>query len=262
MMGKETVLLEKEGYLGIIRLNRPDRMNALDYSTLVRLGEVIGELEQDLKETRAVIVTGEGKAFCAGADLKERRTLNEQQVRRNVKKIREVFSALERLPQPTIAAINGHAFGGGFELALACDFRFAVQEARMGLTEVSLGIIPGAGGTQRLTRLTGLARAKELILTARKITANDAEEYGILNGVAENRDHLFKLCRSLAGEMLSNAPLAVYQAKYAIDRGVGLDLQSGLDLESKAYEVLIPTKDRVEALEAFREKRKPVFRGE
>lgn len=261
-MEQETALLERKGYLGIIRLNRPDRMNALDYPTLVRLGEVIGELEQDIKETRVVIVTAEGKAFCAGADLKERKTLNEQQVRRNVKKIRDVFTALERLPQPTIAAINGHAFGGGFELALACDFRFAVQKAKMGLTEVSLGIIPGAGGTQRLTRLIGLSKAKELILTARKITANDAKDYGILNGVAENNAHLLELCHSLADEIISNAPLAVYQAKYAIDRGAGLDLQSGLDLESKAYEVIIPTKDRVEALEAFREKRKPVFRGE
>ncbi|MFC4769714.1 enoyl-CoA hydratase-related protein [Effusibacillus consociatus] len=261
-MERETVLLERQGYLGIIKLNRPDELNALNYPTLVRLGEIIDELQQDIKGTRAVIVTASGKAFCAGADLKERRTLNEQQVRRNVRKIRDVFSALERLPQPTIAAINGYAFGGGFELALACDFRFAVQEAKLGLTEVSLGIIPGAGGTQRLPRLIGPSKAKELIMTARKISAEEAKAYGILNGVAGNVLHLSDMCHSLADEIVSNAPLAVYQAKYAIDRGFGSDLQTGLDLESKAYEVIIPTKDRLEALEAFREKRKPVFLGE
>lgn len=259
---EETIVLERQGYLGILKLNRPDELNALNYPTLVRLGEIIEELQQDIKGTRVVMITASGKAFCAGADLKERRTLNEQQVRRNVRTIREVCTALERLPQPTIAAINGYAFGGGFELALACDFRFAVREARMGLTEVSLGIIPGAGGTQRLPRLIGPSKAKELILAARKITAQEALEYGILNGVANDLSHLEEMSRSLADEILSNAPLAVYQAKFAIDRGYASDLQSGLDLETKAYEVIIPTKDRTEALEAFREKRKPIFLGE
>lgn len=261
-MKSDNVLLERHGHLAIVKLNRPDELNSLDYPTLVRLGEIIEELQQDIRDTRAVIVTASGKAFCAGADLKERRTLNEQQVRRNVRKIRDVFSSLERLPQPTIAAINGYAFGGGFELALACDFRYAVREAKLGLTEVSLGIIPGAGGTQRLPRLIGPSKAKELILTARKITAQEALQYGILNGVAANIQHLEEMCRTLADEILANAPLAVYQAKYAIDRGYSSDLQSGLDLETKAYEVIIPTKDRIEALEAFREKRKPVFLGE
>ncbi|WP_018131975.1 enoyl-CoA hydratase-related protein [Effusibacillus pohliae] len=261
-MERETVLLERWGHIGVIRLNRPDELNALDYPTLVRLGEVIEELQQDIKQTRVVLVTAAGKAFCAGADLKERRTLNEQQVRRNVRKIRDVFCALERLPQPTIAAINGYAFGGGFELALACDFRFAVREAKMGLTEVSLGIIPGAGGTQRLPRLIGPSKAKELILTARKITAEQAADYGILNGLANDAEQLREMSFSLAEEIIGNAPLAVYQAKYAIDRGYGTDLQSGLDLEANAYEVIIPTRDRREALEAFREKRKPVFLGE
>jgi len=258
----QTVLLTREGHIGTILLNRPDELNALDYQTLVRLGEIIEELQQDVKQTRVVIVKAVGRAFCAGADLKERRTLNDQQVRRNVRKIRDVFTALERLPQPTIASINGFAFGGGFELALACDFRFAVRGTLMGLTEVSLGIIPGAGGTQRLPRLIGPSRAKELILTARKISAQQALEYGFVNGVADDPEHLEQLSISLANEIVTNAPLAVYQAKYAIDRGGSADLQTGLDIESKAYEVIIPTKDRLEALEAFKEKRKPVFHGE
>ncbi len=258
----DTVLFEKRGYIGYITLNRPDDLNAFNYEALSALGDIIEEIQQNPKDIRVVIVKANGRAFCAGADLKERKTLNEQQVRRNVKKIRDVFSALERLPQPTIAAINGFAFGGGFELALACDFRYAVAEAKMGLTEVSLGIIPGAGGTQRLPRLIGPSKAKELVLTARKITADEAYRIGFLNGLADDREKLLELCEQLAEEILANAPLAVYQAKYAIDKGAGVDLQTGLDIESKAYEVIIPTKDRVEALQAFQEKRKPQFRGE
>lgn len=261
-MEQEPVLLERDGHIAVIRLNRPEELNSLNYSALVRLGEVIEEIQQNPKDIRVVIVAAEGRAFCAGADLKERRTLNEQQVRRNVTKIRDVFSQLERLTQPTIAAINGYAFGGGLELALSCDFRFALLDAKMGLTEVSLGIIPGAGGTQRLPRLIGPSRAKELILTARKISAAQALELGILNGTAEDMNQLHGKCRALAEEILGNAPLAVYQAKYAIDKGGGTDLQTGLDIESKAYEVILPTKDRLEALDAFREKRMPVFRGE
>ncbi|WP_019121601.1 enoyl-CoA hydratase-related protein [Brevibacillus massiliensis] len=261
-MSQETVRFERDGHVGLITLNRPDELNALNYETLERLGELVEQVRLDSREIRVVVIKAEGRAFCAGADLKERRTLTEQQVRRNVRKIRDVFTALERLPQPTIALINGFAFGGGFELALACDFRFALAEAKMGLTEVSLGIIPGAGGTQRLSRLIGSSRAKELILTARRISAADAYELGVVNGVAEDAGQLEELALSLANEILANAPLAVYQAKAAIDRGSSVDLQTGLDLETMCYEAIIPTKDRLEALEAFREKRKPVFTGE
>lgn len=254
----EVVLFEVEGPLGIVTLNRPDVMNALNYATLVRLGEIVDAVKLR-RDIRAVIFAGKGKAFCVGADLKERRTLTEQEVRRNVLKIRDVFTAIERLPQPTIAVMHGYAFGGGFELALACDFRFASEETMMGLTETSLAIIPGAGGTQRLPRLIGPMRAKELIFTARKITAKEAYDLGILTGVAADP---FEAARKLAEEIAQNGPLAVTQAKFAIDRGLGVDIQTGLEIESKAYEVLIPTKDRVEALQAFAEKRKPVFRGE
>lgn len=261
-MIQENVKFERDGHMGIITLCRPDELNALNYDTLERLGELLDQVRLDQKETRVLIVRAQGRAFCAGADLKERRTLTEQQVRRNVRKIRDVFTALERLPQPTIAMINGFAFGGGFELALACDFRFAVEEAKMGLTEVSLGIIPGAGGTQRLSRLIGPSLAKELILTARRISAKEAYELGFLNGVAADHDDLEVRAFGLAREILANAPLAVYQAKAAIDRGASVDLQTGLDIETMCYEVIIPTQDRLEALEAFREKRKPVFKGE
>ncbi|MFG0211725.1 enoyl-CoA hydratase-related protein [Brevibacillus porteri] len=261
-MMEESVRFEREGHIGLITLNRPDELNALNYDTLERLGNLIEQVRLDAKEIRVVIVKAEGRAFSAGADLKERRTLTEQQVRRNVRKIRDVFTALERLPQPTIAMINGFAFGGGFELALACDFRYAVADAKMGLTEVSLGIIPGAGGTQRLSRLIGPSKAKELILTARRIQAQEAYQIGFVNAVAKDTEELRELAMGLANEILANAPLAVYQAKSAIDRGSSVDLQTGLDIETMCYEVIIPTTDRLEALEAFREKRKPVFKGE
>lgn len=258
----QSVMLDHHGQVAIITLNRPGELNAFNYETLVRLGGIAEEIRQNPQRIRAVIVTGTGRAFSAGADLKERRTLNEQQVRRNVRAIREVFTAVEELPQPTIAAVNGYAFGGGFELTLACDFRFAVRDARMGLTEVSLGIIPGAGGTQRLPRLIGPARAKELILTARKITAEEALQYGLLSGMADDAEQLRRMALELANEIAANAPLAVYQAKYAINRGSSVDLHSGLEVEAQAYEMIIPTKDRAEALAAFADKRKPVFRGE
>jgi len=255
------VVFEKKGHIGYVTLNRPEALNCFDYETLQQLGEIVEQIHID-KDVRIVIFTGAGdKAFSAGADLKERKTLNEMQVRRNVKKIRDVFNAIAFLPQPTIAAVNGYAFGGGFELMLACDFRIAVKEAMMGLTELSWAIIPGAGGTQRLPRLIGEARAKELIFTARKINAEKAYEYGILTKVVD-KEELMGSCEELAEEMLTNGPIALQQAKYAIQYGMSVDLQTGLAIETKAYEMTIPTKDRLEALAAFSEKRKPVFKGE
>ncbi|RNB87651.1 enoyl-CoA hydratase [Brevibacillus fluminis] len=261
-MSNQPLLFEKKEHVAVITLNRPDQLNALNYELLNQLDTLIKEIDQSYKEIRVVLVTGEGRAFSAGADLKERLTLNDQQVRRNVKKIRDVFTALEKLRQPTIAAINGYAFGGGFELALACDFRFAISTAQFGLPEVSLGIIPGAGGTQRLSRIVGVSKAKEWILTARKMSAWEGVSSGFLNGLEHTVEDLYEQCFDFAAEITTNAPLAVYQAKYAIHSGYHVDLQSGLDVEANAYEVIIPTRDRKEALEAFKNKRKPVFVGE
>ncbi|BDG36390.1 enoyl-CoA hydratase-related protein [Saccharococcus caldoxylosilyticus] len=260
-MTMANVLLEKKNHIGYVTLHRPEVMNCFDYATLCQLGEAVERIHLD-RDIRVVIFTGAGdKAFSAGADLKERKMLNEMEVRRNVKKIRDVFDAVANLPQPTIAAVNGYALGGGFELMLACDFRIAVKGAVMGLTEVSWAIIPGAGGTQRLPRLIGEARAKELILTARKITAEQAYKYGLLTKVVE-KENLMSSCEALAHEMMQNGPIALQQAKYAIQQGMNVDLQTGLAIEAKAYELTIPTKDRLEALAAFSEKRKPQFTGE
>ncbi|WP_017727862.1 enoyl-CoA hydratase-related protein [Halalkalibacterium ligniniphilum] len=256
-----TIIYEEKNQIAYVTINRPEALNCFDYNTLVELRSVVENIYLN-KNIRVVIVTGAGeKAFSAGADLKERKRLNESLVKRNVKAIRDVFTSIESLPQPTIAAINGYAFGGGFELALACDFRIAVPEAQMGLTEVSWAIIPGAGGTQRLPRLIGSAKALELILTAKKIKADEALLLGILNAVTD-KDRLLESCELLAGQMTQHGPLAIQQAKYAVQKGMSVDLQTGLAIEAKAYEVIIPTKDRLEALEAFAEKRQPSFKGE
>lgn len=256
----EMVTLQVENHIGYIQINRPNELNCFNYDTLSQLQHIVDDVHLN-RDVQVVVITGAGdRAFSAGADLKERRHLKEREVKRNVKAIRDVFQSIVELPQPTIAAINGYAFGGGFELALACDFRIAVAHAKMGLTEVSWAIIPGAGGTQRLPRLIGQAKAMELILTAKKIEAKEAYDLGILYSVVE-KEQLLPSCIQLANDMLKNGPLALQQAKYAILQGMNVDLQTGLAIEAKAYEVIIPTSDRTEALEAFSEKRKPNFKG-
>jgi len=256
----ETIRYEQNGNLAIITLNRPESMNAFNYEMLRELGQVAESIRIN-PDIRVVIFTGTGdKAFSVGADLKERKNLTEQQVKRNIYKIGEVFSTIENLPQPTIAMMNGYAFGGGMELALSCDFRIGTDDLVLGLTETSLAIIPGAGGTQRLPRLIGEAKAMELILTARRLKADEALTYGILTKVV-SRENLLEETGKFADMMLANGPIALQQAKFAIKHGMNADLQTGLNIERKAYEMTIPTEDRVEALIAFGEKRKPVFKG-
>ncbi|UFJ41904.1 enoyl-CoA hydratase [Brevibacillus humidisoli] len=256
-----TVGLRKEGQVAVLTIQRPEVHNCLNLETLLMMREQIVKIAAD-REIRVVIVTGEGeKSFCAGADLKERSTMTDEQVQQFIRTIRDTFSDLERLPKPVIAALNGAAYGGGTELALACDLRVASETVRMGLTETSLGIIPGAGGTQRLPRLIGRAKAKELIFTSRRITAAEALEIGLVNRVVPS-EQLLSAAMELADEIAANAPIALAQAKYAIDCGMEVDLTTGLSIESSAYQILIPTKDRLEGLAAFREKRKPIYRGE
>jgi enoyl-CoA hydratase len=256
----ELVLYRVENYIAYVTLNRPESLNSFNYQSLCELEEVVDELGVN-PEVRVVIFTGAGnKAFSVGADLKERKSLTTQAVKRNLNKINQVFTAIDQLPQPTIAAINGFAFGGGMELALSCDFRIASQDAVMGLTETGLAIIPGAGGTQRLPRIIGESRALELILTAKRMNAETAHQYGLLLKVVVP-ELLIEEAVSFAMEMTKNGPIAIQQAKYAIKQGMNVDLQTGLQLERKAYEITIPTEDRIEALEAFSEKRKPDFKG-
>ncbi|OCA89000.1 enoyl-CoA hydratase-related protein [Pseudobacillus wudalianchiensis] len=255
-----TVLYTKENNIAYVTINREKALNCFNYETLKHLQEVTDEISID-PEVKVVIFTGAGeKAFSAGADLKERKTLTETEVRRNVKAIRDVFNSIAALPQPTIAAVNGYALGGGFELMIACDFPIAVEGAMMGLTETSWAIIPGAGGTQRLPRLVGEMKAKELIFTAKKFTAEEGQQLGVVLKVVK-KEELMTACEQLAADMMKNGPVALKQAKYAITQGMNTDLQTGLAIESKAYELTIPTEDRLEALQAFSEKRSPKFTG-
>ncbi|MGY0692459.1 enoyl-CoA hydratase-related protein [Virgibacillus sp. FSP13] len=255
-----SVLLEKDNGIAYVTINRPEVLNCFDYQTLCRLQEVTDEVHLD-PNVKVVIFTGAGdKAFSAGADLKERKTLGETEVRRNVKAIRDAFHRISSLPQPTIAAVNGYAFGGGFELMLACDFSIAARGVKMGLTETSWAIIPGAGGTQRLARLIGEMKAKELIFTAKKCTAEEALDLGIVTRVVDKAE-LLASCQQFAADIMKNGPVAIKQAKYAITQGMNTDIQTGLEIEAKAYELTIPTEDRLEALQAFNEKRTPNFTG-
>jgi methylglutaconyl-CoA hydratase len=211
---------------------------------------------------RAVILTGSGeRAFCAGADLKERARMSEAEVAGFHRAIRAAFDGFERMSQPVIAALNGAALGGGLELALACDLRVAADGIELGLPEVGLGIIPGAGGTQRLPRLVGVGRAKELILTARRVGAAEALAMGLVAEVVP-RPRLAEAAEALAARLARNAPISLRQAKRAIDGGWDLPMAAALDLENHLYQACIPTADRREALAAFAEKRPPVFRGE
>jgi enoyl-CoA hydratase/carnithine racemase len=255
----------EEGIL-ILTLNRPETMNCFNSGLLTDLAEAIREANFDTT-LRCVIITGAAGedpkkvSFSTGADLKERREMTQDQVRRYLFTIRNTFAAVEQVRTPVIAAINGFAVGGGLELALACDIRIASSAAVMGLPETGLAIIPGGGGTQRLPRIIGIAKAKELIYTARRIDAKTALEIGLVNRVVEP-DQLMPASLELAREIAKNGPIGVAQAKFAINNGNEASLGVALPLETKAYEVTIPTKDRLEALAAFAEKRKPVFRGE
>jgi enoyl-CoA hydratase/carnithine racemase len=258
----DAVLLteEKDGLLQLT-LNRPEVMNSFNFDLLRALKAQIDAV-RFRPEIRVVIITGAGvKAFCAGADLKERATLAPLQVKEFIFTIRDLFSSIENLNKPVIAAVNGVALGGGTELALACDIRLASESASMGLTETRLAIIPGAGGTQRLPRLIGRGKAKELIFTGKRVSAAEALAIGLVNQICAP-DQLLAACRTMAAEICETGPIAIEQAKYAINHGLETDLHTGLAIESNAYWVTIPTRDRLEGLAAFREKRKPVYKGE
>lgn len=260
-MGKAVAVSTVATGITLITLNRPEAANALSIQMLSELREAIVACKFD-PSVRCVLITGAGeKIFCAGADLKERAGMDLSQVRKTVSLIRESINELEALPQPVIAALNGVALGGGMELALACDIRIASETAKFGLTETSLGIIPGAGGTQRLPRLVGKGRAKELIFTARRVDAREAREIGLIEYVTP-ADALLDKALSIANQIVLNAPLAIAQAKFSIDKGMNVDLSTGLSIEQNAYELTIPTKDRLEGIQAFKEKRPPVFIGE
>lgn len=259
-MSDKVLRVEEENGIVTLTLNRPEVMNAFNFAMLHALRDRIDSFRFEPK-IRVVIITGAGdKAFCAGADLKERATLSPDQVKEYIFTIRNLFTSIEQLNKAVIAAVNGIALGGGTELALACDIRIASMNATMGLTETRLAIIPGAGGTQRLPRLVGRGKAKELIFTGQRIGAEEALRIGLVNMMCQQND-LLDECRKMAAMICEAGPVAIEQAKYAINYGLETDMHTGLAIESNAYWVCIPTEDRLEGLAAFREKRKPVYKG-
>jgi len=260
-MADEILLAEEKNSVMLLTLNRPKIMNSFDFALLKALKAQIEALRFD-PEIRVIIITGAGdRAFCAGADLKERVTLSPMKVKEYIFTIRNLFTSIENLNKPVIAAVNGAAFGGGTELALASDIRIASMNASLGLTETRLAIIPGAGGTQRLPRLIGKGKAKELIFTGRRVGSEEALQIGLVNQICEKEELLDK-CYEMAAMICEGGPIAIEQAKYAVNYGMETDLATGLAIESNAYWVTIPTQDRLEGLAAFREKRKPVYKGE
>jgi len=254
------LLVEYRGTTAWVTLNRPEVRNALSRPVNVALSELAAALE-DRDDLRAVVITGAGdKAFCAGADLKERRGVSAEDAAPYLNAIVRAVNDWGNIRKPTICAMNGSAYGGGLELAMACDFRILVEGAEVGLTEVRLGIMPGAGGTQRLPRLVGEARAKELILLGRRISAVRAKEIGLVHEVVP-RAGLSAAVDAMLAELAGCAPLSVRSAKSAIERGYGKPLEEGLEIESQCYEVTLFSADRDEGLAAFAQGRPPSYQG-
>jgi enoyl-CoA hydratase len=256
-----TVLVERDGdHLAHLVLNRPEVMNAIDNTLAAELAAACERLAQD-DGVWAIILRGAGeRAFCVGADLKVRRTFTPEDWSQQRALLRQMFARLRNVPQPMIAAVHGYALGGGTELAMLADFIVASDDAVFGLTEVSLGIIPGGGGTQNLPRMVGRNRAKELIFAARRIPAAEALRLGLVNHVVR-RAALLPTATSIAQEILKNSPYAVRQAKWAIDHGADQAFEDGLEREHEAYLRAIASADRQEGIAAFNEKRPPRFTG-
>jgi enoyl-CoA hydratase len=261
-MNFETLLYEVSDGIALITLNRPDRMNSIGGSMKTDLASALAHAVND-EAVRCLIITGAGeKAFCAGADIKERvtRNLSSPEYHRQQKATHELFRSIETCEKPVIAAINGVALGGGLEIALCCDIRIASTAARFGLTEVKIGVIPAAGGTQRLPRLVGPGHAKSLMLTGDIISAERALSIGLVTEVVTPGD-LLNATRAISTRIAANAPLSIRLIKHAIDTGAQVGIEAALEFERYASALVISSEDRREGMRAFVEKRKPIFRG-
>jgi enoyl-CoA hydratase len=259
-MEYKNLLIEKEGFIAVVTINRPKVLNALNDETIAELKSCFEDLEKE-DGIRAVILTGAGeKSFVAGADIGE---LKEQDREGGVKRSlrgQGVLLKIENLPKPVIAAVNGYALGGGCELAMACDIRIASEKAKMGQPEVNLGIIPGYGGTQRLTRLVGMGKAKELIFTGSIISAQEAHRIGLVDQIAPP-DQLMETAMKMANAVAGKGPIAIANAKKAINVSLDMDMIKGGEIEAKEFGALCDTEDMQEGMSAFFEKREPDFKG-
>jgi enoyl-CoA hydratase len=258
----QTLALEQPAdHLLIVRFNRPEVRNAISTQVGHDMLDVFARLVADPADYRCVVLTGSGdKAFCAGGDLKERHGMTDEQWLKQHALFERMTLALLDCPVPVIAAINGAAFGGGLELALTCDFAYASTTARFALTEITLGIMPGGGGTQLLPRAVGARRAKEIILTGRPFSAEQALAWGVVNKLCAP-DELMQETLATAQAICDNAPIATRQAKRSMHFGMQMDLRSALFFEIDAYNRMVSTEDRHEGVRAFNEKRKPRFKG-
>lgn len=256
----KNIILEYAEEVGILKINRPQVMNALNLETLGEISVGVKKLE-DNKEVKVIVITGSGdKAFVAGADIAAMKAMTASDADEFVSQGHRCMWEIENCTKPVIAAVNGFALGGGTELALACDFVYASMNAKFGLPEVKLGIFPGFGGTQRLPRVVGVSRARELIYSGKTITADEAYMWGLVSKVVPSEklmDEVLKTAKEIAG----NGPLAVGFAKHAINTGVGKNFDEGLDLERQTFFKCFETEDRTEGMKAFLEKKKPVFKG-
>lgn len=258
----ETLLLTNPApHVTMVTMNRPLAMNAMNTQMMEDLRDCIAQFYVEMDAARCLILTGAGdRAFCAGGDLKERNGMTDATWRRQHAIIEQMIRAIIDCPPPIIAAVNGAAFAGGCELALACDFIYAADHARFAQTEVALGIIPGAMGTQNLPRAVGTRRAKELILSAQPFSVADALAWGLVNRVLPQAD-LMRETIATASRIAANAPVAVRQAKRAMDKADDVDRSNGYSFEIEAYNRTVGTEDRREGILSFNEKRKPDFKG-
>jgi enoyl-CoA hydratase len=259
-MTYEDIILEREGTLAILTLNRPKVLNALTFNMLTEIKGVVEELD-DEAEVRVLIITGAGdRSFCAGSDVNELDQIGPEKATAYMRLGQQTFRAIEEMGKPVIAAVNGYALGGGSELAQACDLRVAAESAKFGQLEINLGNIPGWGGTQRLPRLVGAARAKEMIYTGEMIDAQEAYRIGLVNSVVPDGE-LMGAAKDLAEKIATKGPIALRIAKWAIDRGLDGSLATGLEYEKLGVAFCTTTEDQLEGTSAFKERRPPEFKG-
>ena len=254
------LIKERVDNIAVLKINRPDAMNSLNNELLNELNCALEQIDSD-EQIRVLIITGEGRAFVAGADIEQMSTMNVQQGKEFGVQGSAVFRKLENISKPVIAAINGFALGGGCELALACDIRIASNKAKIGQPEVGLGITPGFSGTQRLPRLVGEGKAKELIYTAKAITAEEALAIGLVNKVVEPQE-LLNAAMQMAKTIAKNAPIALKLSKEAINRGMQTDIDSSIAIENNLFALCFGTQDQKEGMKAFFEKRPPEWKNQ
>jgi len=248
------VIYEIKDNVAIITINRPDALNALNLDTLKDIEEAVAKAEDD-QDVYVLVITGAGRAFVAGADIAQMKELNPNEARAFGRFGSSVFSKIEVMTKPVIAAVNGFALGGGCELAMACDIRIAGTKAKFGQPEVSLGITPGFGGTQRLPRIVGPSKAKELIFTGATINAEEAYKIGLVDQIVPHED-LMSTAMEMAGKIAQNAQIAVRHSKLVVNKGMQCDIQTGIALEVQAFALCFSTEDQKDAMAAFVDKRK------